>query len=166
MISENLVTGKNLNASVIIRELAKNIQGGGGGQPFYATAGGKNPEGLDMAFEKAKNILAKIHFDEYGNCPAAADSSSCRCGNAHSPGTSRIFCVALGADVISNRRFGRSLPRLVVSRFIGIAEFKRAGLHGSAVSCVVAAHKFARTVAFPEGDFAAGSAAFARASGL
>jgi len=34
MISENLVTGKNLNASVIIRELAKNIQGGGGGQPF------------------------------------------------------------------------------------------------------------------------------------
>ncbi len=60
MISENLVTGKNLNASVIIRELAKNIQGGGGGQPFYATAGGKNPKGLDMAFEKAKNILEQI----------------------------------------------------------------------------------------------------------
>ncbi len=60
MISENLVTGKNLNASVIIRELAKNIQGGGGGQPFYATAGGKNPKGLDMTFEKAKNILEQI----------------------------------------------------------------------------------------------------------
>jgi len=60
MISENLVADKNLNASVIIRELAKNIQGGGGGQPFYATAGGKNPKGLDMAFEKAKNILEQI----------------------------------------------------------------------------------------------------------
>jgi len=57
MLSENLVTERKLNASLIIRELAKEIQGGGGGQPFFATAGGKNPQGLDSAFEKLKKLL-------------------------------------------------------------------------------------------------------------
>ncbi len=53
MISENLVKDKNLNAGQLIREFAKEIQGGGGGQPFYATAGGKNPNGIDSAIKKA-----------------------------------------------------------------------------------------------------------------
>jgi alanyl-tRNA synthetase len=57
MISENLVQEKGLNASNIIREAAKAIQGGGGGQPFYATAGGKKPEGLKDAFEIAKKSI-------------------------------------------------------------------------------------------------------------
>jgi alanyl-tRNA synthetase len=57
MISENLVKEKGLNASVIIRELAKEIQGGGGGQPHIATAGGKNPSGIPAALEKAKTYL-------------------------------------------------------------------------------------------------------------
>lgn len=57
IISENLIKEKNLNATNIIRELAKEIQGGGGGQPFYATAGGKNPEGLASALEKASSFL-------------------------------------------------------------------------------------------------------------
>ena len=57
IISENLIKEKNLNATNIIRELAKEIQGGGGGQPFYATAGGKNPEGLASAIEKASSFL-------------------------------------------------------------------------------------------------------------
>ncbi|MBA3900345.1 MAG: alanine--tRNA ligase, partial [Bacteroidetes bacterium] len=57
IISENLVKEKNLNAGQIIRELAKEIQGGGGGQPFYATAGGNNPTGLAKALEKAKEFI-------------------------------------------------------------------------------------------------------------
>jgi alanyl-tRNA synthetase len=57
MISENLVKEKGLNAGLIIRELAKEIQGGGGGQPFYATAGGKNLAGLQNALDKAKNFI-------------------------------------------------------------------------------------------------------------
>ena len=57
IISENLVKEKNLNASTIIREIAKEIQGSGGGQPFYATAGGANLQGIAKALEKAKGYL-------------------------------------------------------------------------------------------------------------
>ena len=57
IISDSLVKDKNMNATNIIRELAKEIQGGGGGQPFYATAGGKNPLGLNKAIEKAIEII-------------------------------------------------------------------------------------------------------------
>lgn len=48
-ISDQLVTEKSWNASNLIREAAKHIQGGGGGQPGLAAAGGKNPKGLDVA---------------------------------------------------------------------------------------------------------------------
>ena len=57
IIAENLVAEKLLNATNIIRDLAKEIQGGGGGQPFYATAGGKNSEGLKAAMEKVNGYL-------------------------------------------------------------------------------------------------------------
>ncbi|MFO7828073.1 MAG: alanine--tRNA ligase [Bacteroidales bacterium] len=57
MISENLVKEKNWNASQMIRDVAKEIQGGGGGQPFYATAGGKNPDGLENAINKVKEFI-------------------------------------------------------------------------------------------------------------
>ncbi len=56
-IDEELVSTKDLNAGTIIRELAKEIKGGGGGQPFFATAGGKNPDGLPAAIEKMKKLL-------------------------------------------------------------------------------------------------------------
>ena len=52
-ISKELVAEKNLNAGQVVRELGKFIQGGGGGQPFFATAGGKNVAGIQQALEKA-----------------------------------------------------------------------------------------------------------------
>ncbi|MDB5089463.1 MAG: alanine--tRNA ligase, partial [Mucilaginibacter sp.] len=58
MIAENLVKEKGLNAGNIVRELAKEIKGGGGGQPFFATAGGSDISGLDKALEKARSFIA------------------------------------------------------------------------------------------------------------
>ncbi|WP_338647473.1 alanine--tRNA ligase [Flavobacterium sp. KS-LB2] len=52
-VSKELVADKNLNAGQVVRELGKFIQGGGGGQPFFATAGGKNVAGIPQALEKA-----------------------------------------------------------------------------------------------------------------
>lgn len=56
-ISEELVTEKQLHAGNIIRELAKEIRGGGGGQPHYATAGGSDASGLESVMEKMEEIL-------------------------------------------------------------------------------------------------------------
>ena len=56
-ISKELASEKNLDAGKIIRELGKYIQGGGGGQTFFATAGGKNPAGIEEALSKAKDFL-------------------------------------------------------------------------------------------------------------
>jgi len=52
MLSDDMVTEHNLNAGQMVREAAKLMQGGGGGQPHYATAGGKNKDGLTAAVEK------------------------------------------------------------------------------------------------------------------
>jgi alanyl-tRNA synthetase len=56
-ISKELVAEKNLNAGTVVRELGKYIQGGGGGQPFFATAGGKNVAGIKEALEKAVEFI-------------------------------------------------------------------------------------------------------------
>ena len=56
-ISKGLAAEKNLNAGTIVRDLGKYIQGGGGGQPFFATAGGKNPAGIPEALDKVKEYL-------------------------------------------------------------------------------------------------------------
>ncbi|MGP8214885.1 MAG: alanine--tRNA ligase [Bacteroidia bacterium] len=54
-MADNLTKEKNWNASTLIREFSKEIQGGGGGQPFYATAGGTNIGGINNALAKAKS---------------------------------------------------------------------------------------------------------------
>jgi alanyl-tRNA synthetase len=56
-ISKELVAERNLNAGQVVRELGKHIQGGGGGQPFFATAGGKNPDGINEALTEAKKYI-------------------------------------------------------------------------------------------------------------
>ncbi|HLP65592.1 alanine--tRNA ligase [Flavobacterium sp.] len=56
-ISKELVAEKSLNAGQVVRELGKYIQGGGGGQPFFATAGGKNANGIKEALEKAIDFV-------------------------------------------------------------------------------------------------------------
>ena len=57
IIADNLVKERGLNAGAIVKEAGKEINGGGGGQPFYATAGGKNAAGLQAAVDKAKAML-------------------------------------------------------------------------------------------------------------
>lgn len=56
-VSKELVAEKGLNAGQVVRELGKFIQGGGGGQPFFATAGGKNPAGVAEALAAAVNFI-------------------------------------------------------------------------------------------------------------
>ncbi|PWK78192.1 alanyl-tRNA synthetase [Mucilaginibacter oryzae] len=57
MIAENLVKEKGLHAGNIVKELAKEVKGGGGGQPFYATAGGSDVSGLDNVLVKARSFV-------------------------------------------------------------------------------------------------------------
>ncbi|HKK78515.1 MAG TPA: DHHA1 domain-containing protein, partial [Phaeodactylibacter sp.] len=57
VISKSLTENRDLHAGNIIRELAKEIKGGGGGQPFFASAGGKDTAGLGRALAKAREVL-------------------------------------------------------------------------------------------------------------
>ena len=59
MVSDNLVKERKINAVAIIKEIAVEIDGGGGGQPFLATAGGKKPEGIERALLKAAELIQK-----------------------------------------------------------------------------------------------------------
>ncbi len=60
MLDDEIVKAGKLNATALVRELAKDIQGGGGGQPFFATAGGKNVAGLGAAIGKAEELIGKL----------------------------------------------------------------------------------------------------------
>lgn len=58
-LTDDLVKNEGLNASQIVRNAAKSIKGGGGGQPFFAQAGGKDPEGLATALQTMREAVAK-----------------------------------------------------------------------------------------------------------
>ena len=57
ILDESLVKETGLHAGNLVKDLAKDIQGGGGGQPFYATAGGNDIHGLSKSLSRAKDIL-------------------------------------------------------------------------------------------------------------
>ncbi|MBL4733774.1 MAG: alanine--tRNA ligase, partial [Flavobacteriales bacterium] len=58
VVSDNLISDRGLDAGAVVKEIASEIQGGGGGQAFFATAGGKNVEGIASALEKARSFLS------------------------------------------------------------------------------------------------------------
>jgi alanyl-tRNA synthetase len=60
LVTEDLMKERNINAVTIVKEIAQEIRGGGGGQPFLATAGGKNPQGLQSAFNRAASLIKKL----------------------------------------------------------------------------------------------------------
>ena len=57
-VSKAIAQNGTITANAIIKEIGQHIQGGGGGQPFFATAGGKNPDGIPKALEAAKALIA------------------------------------------------------------------------------------------------------------
>ncbi len=57
IIDEEVMKEKNLHAGNIVKELAKEMKGGGGGQPYFATAGGSDASGLERAIEKGKSFV-------------------------------------------------------------------------------------------------------------
>lgn len=57
ILSKDVIDSKGLNAGAIVRTLGTHINGGGGGQPHFATAGGKNPAGIPAALEAAKELI-------------------------------------------------------------------------------------------------------------
>ena len=59
MVTEDLIQEKNMDASLLIKEISKGINGSGGGQSFFATAGGSKASGIKDSFQRLIEILKK-----------------------------------------------------------------------------------------------------------
>ena len=59
MVSDDLVSSRGISAVDIIKNISGEINGGGGGQPFLASAGGKKPEGISSALNRAEEYIKK-----------------------------------------------------------------------------------------------------------
>ena len=59
-LSDDLIKNKQLNAGAIVNLLAQDIGGRGGGQPFFATAGGSNVDGIELALKKANEFFLNL----------------------------------------------------------------------------------------------------------
>ena len=59
-VSQDVIDDYKLTAQELIKLMAKEIAGGGGGQPFFATAGGKNPQGIPAALQLVKNKISEL----------------------------------------------------------------------------------------------------------
>ncbi len=60
MLPDSLISDKKMSAGTLVKELAKNIKGGGGGQPFFATAGGSDAAGLDAALAQGRETFSQL----------------------------------------------------------------------------------------------------------
>lgn len=60
MLPDDLINSKNLNAGQVVKDLARHIKGGGGGQPFFATAGGSDVSGLEAALAQGRALFADV----------------------------------------------------------------------------------------------------------
>ena len=108
------IASRGVNAGAVVREAGKLMQGGGGGQAFFATAGGKNPDGLQAAIDKAVELIAAQvkSFSCLSLPEGTAPSSACRFLRDRRPASrKRTASRICGRRPVSRRSASRRFAR-------------------------------------------------------